>query len=325
MMKFIYGILLGLGLGILCGILVALKEGKPPPQDNQFQAIIDTQNSRIEGLNHRIDELEDANRDAEDLVQEAQDTVKGILDERKNLRAQLSDLQQKLEKATEKLAELEKSRERKIAELMREFERLERDARARPRQQPKRTSSASAYFAKLLLDRAQKILRVLKIGQGLSAEAIAELGLDEETAAMLNELLKDEGDRAADAIAVFLQNNMANPPGNLSEMNVQQLLKTLLPELAGEFEQIKELPLKDRIALIAGKKNHLDYLSRDSKTMKLAYALYTVRQNTYKNAAGHLSPAKMALFKEKYLPANDFRFEGCASLAFGSIDWEKER
>lgn len=317
MAKLIIGIIIGVGAGILTGVLIGL-ECAPPP-DKALQVTIEVQKAQMDSLRRRIVSLEQAGRETGAAFQKA-------LDENVKQHADMARMERELKEAGKQIAGLRKSRDKSIAQLQKIIRRSSRPAPNVPRPPRKRKPlKAEKYLTKLRLARVKKSLNILRVGQQLSEAVIAELGLDEQTVARINALLKDESARAMQVLAQFLQENMPNPPGNLSELGMAQLLEKVIDELADELELMAQLPTEDKIKLARGSKDVLDYLGRDSRVVTLNHELYQVRQGTYQSLECELESGKLQVFKQKYLPPNDFLFDGGMDFAFGKIDWEKER
>lgn len=317
MTKLLLGLIAGLAIGLLTGILIALEHGQPP--DDALQVTVNAQRSQIEVLCQRLGKLEDANR-------EAQDSVEELLGENSKLRANARRLQIELEEANSKIAAIQESRKRTTAQPRNIFVRSSGSAAAEPGPpRERRPSKAEKYLSKLRRARIERYLRILRVGQPLERQAIRELGLDKATVARINELLKDEAVRATRVLAQFLLENMLNPPEGLAELGMRQLLEKVVLEIADELEMIAQLPAKERIKLVRGEKDILDYLPQDSRVVELSYQLHQVRQETYRSLWRELPHGKMGVFQRKYLPPDDFLFEGGVNLAFGRIDWKKER
>ncbi len=328
MARLAFGLIIGLAVGAAIGILVALEFS--PPSADALQATIDRQNLQLEDQRERIGKLERANADAAFDAENAQA-------ENQHLGEKITELQQLLEETNrhlaahrkmielqnKKIADLKESYENRIAQLK---ETYERTGRPSARRDPPRRHQYVGENTEALLSRImRKYEHVLQLGQALSEEAIMELGLDAETAAIINKLLKDEGARATQALAQFLLDNIPNPPQDLKQLSAKQLLMKIMPHLAGELKLMGALPRKEQIKLARGKTDLLDYLSPHSTTAKLLYALHNVRQQTYGKVEPNLPAGKMTTFKKKYLPPDDFLFPGNLNLAFGKINWEKER
>ena len=296
-------LVIGLAIGLAIGgvlLILGLQFGGA-----EEQALIARQKLDLAAHEKTIERLNEQNREIEALRRKTW----GL---KETLQAEVRQLQDQLDDASETTAALKA--------------RLE-ETRKQPVHEPELPGETSAEdeLAKVQREAIEKYSRILKVGQPLSEEARKELEVDEATEARINGLLSDEAARITSALAQFCRENIPDPPKDLSDWTSQALLGKIAPEMMQEMAKLGQLTQEDHLKIARGEKDLLDYLPRDSQVMKLAYAMHKVRRETYRQVERELPPEKMDTFKDKYLPPNDFLFPGNLNMAFGKIDWEKER
>lgn len=310
MARFVVGLVIGLAIGAAAVVIVYFRGGSAL-QDTSAKHRVE-----VDGLRQEVQLLNAAKQKAEG---EARATTE---------RLELSDtkvdeLQEHLKSANAAMA----SMQAQITEMQRHETGLEstepesnKAAAPKPEGDPE-----DEELLKAALEMRERYKHLHIVGQSLSEAALKELELDESTAARINEYLKDELTRATKAIADFYRENIPDAPENLSELNAQEMIMKMLPVLGPELQKIGELSKDEQVKLMRGEKDVLDYMPRDSMIIKLGWAFHQVRQETYSSVERELPPDKMDTFKEKYLPPDDYVFQGNLNFVFGKIDWEKKR
>ena len=298
MAKIILGLVIGTALGAVGAILL--------------------QYEKLEIVLRKIETLSEQNKQAREKIKTDSQQLVELKQKNEKLQTEIKQMLGETQKAKFQIAKLEEQLVKaKSAHAARSGPKPDSPDKTKPGPKDEET--------KKLAEAIRKYQKILQVGQPLSEEAVKELDIDEITAARINELLKDEGDRANKALTEFCLNNLSNPPENIIELTPQELILRLLPEISGEFNKLSQLSKEDKLALQKGEKDLLDFLPRDSRLMTLAHSLHQVRQETYRQLERELPEDKMEALRENYLPPNDFVFPGNLNLAFGKVDWEKER
>lgn len=301
----IIGITIGLAVGISLLVLVGRYGGK------ELKATIAKQELDLTDQAKKIEKLRNEKKEAQALLRQA-------AGEAGAQSAKMVELRKELAATNEKVVTLEA----RCRELM------GRAATAEQEKSPdtkKAKSPVEEELARLQKEAMERYGHIQVIGEPLKKETVQELELDETATARINEMLKDEGERATRAIADFFRDNIPDPPENLAELSAQDLIWKMLPHIAKDLARMSALPPQEYLKLYKHETDVLDYIPRDSNLMRLGYALHQVRQETCRQVERELPHGKAEVFGRKFLPPDDFVFPGNMNFLFGKIDWEKER
>ncbi|MHC4663207.1 MAG: hypothetical protein ACYS8W_16215 [Planctomycetota bacterium] len=290
------------GSGVAC--LVVLSLGKR--ETTELHGEVDRLKTDIAVARKKIAALD---RDVE-----SERTLRG------NYRADLQKSQETGRQSIEILNNMLKKRDAEIAKLKEYLAAAakEETGNASETAQKEQEQKSAEERMKEAMEQMDKMIR---IGEGIPGEAAKDLGLDEESTRLMNEVLADEAKRMKENLEQFLIDSNAQIPADWDEKDVTAAMMHAMGEaMKGGMPQFSA---EDRKALLEEKKTITDILESDHPLLLLGKTLHEARNRTYGDASAILDEAGMKQLKENYLSPGDFFFKGNLQLAFGNADWSK--
>ncbi|MHC4660868.1 MAG: hypothetical protein ACYS8W_04205 [Planctomycetota bacterium] len=176
---------------------------------------------------------------------------------------------------------------------------------------------------KRIMEAIDKLQRIAKIGEPLSEAMIKDLGLDENQAANVSDILKEEGARMLERLREFAATlDEGKTVGDFKGMSGVEISAKIQQHFMDELMKLRELPEEDQKAINSGEKHIVAFVPEDGTFYRILKVFYNERMATYDDLTVHMDEETLEKFKKKYLDNGDFIFPGPASYGTGHINPE---
>jgi hypothetical protein len=236
--------------------------------------------------------------------------------ERKHREAEARLLDQKLA-----LARAQEESQAKVELLELEIARLETAKPERAMLEPATPEPAESKPATLEPPApATPEKKPLGVGQALSPDAIASLGLDESQVVAANRVLEDEERRLTERLAAFyLANVPGADPSATAGKSSKELLVAMFPQLTQDIAKLESLPEETRARLKANEASIESVLGEETFLGRLAREMHGARRDTYGELARWLTADQVGKLREDWLGEGSFRWSGGVTMELGPM------
>jgi hypothetical protein len=254
---------------------------------------------------------------------EAKDSLGKVIAERDNLRREVEDLKAE----NSHLEEEAKKRAEQLAELKRVLDDIKKKTASEPENAP--VDEKTAEEQKRMGELQKRIMEIMEkslvIGNELSDSVVKDLDLSETQRLAVNDALKDEASRMSGALKEFIKNNSKIAPDEVDKMDFAKLVMNAVTAIMDDVSKLQKIGEDKELAQKAmeGKFDLIEYLGKNSPTVKLGYALYKERRKTIDEISRHLTSEQTKKINETYLRDDIYTFPPHMPLSFYGTDFSK--
>jgi|GEM_PF-5445597 len=254
---------------------------------------------------------------------EAKDSLEKVIAERDNLRREVEDLKAE----NSHLEEEAKKRAEQLAELKRVLDDIKKKTASEPENAPvdEKTAEEQKRMGELQKRIKEIMEKSLVIGNELPDSVVKDLDLSETQRLAVNDALKDEASRMSGALKEFIKNNSKIAPDEVDKMDFAKLVINAVTAIMDDVSKLQKIGEDKELAQKAmeGKFDLIEYLGKNSPTVKLGYALYKERRKTIDEISRHLTSEQTKKINETYLRDDIYTFPPHMPLSFYGTDFSK--
>ncbi|MCX7702768.1 MAG: hypothetical protein N2234_01505 [Planctomycetota bacterium] len=304
-------LLIGVGIGVALAVLMAAVFYSVLLERRMRESEAEAEVAKKE-VSRQAEILEELRKRLDSMTRERDELFLRNLE----LEAKKSELGEALEAAKTELA--------KIKEALAKGEFTVKSPSKPPVQETAKTEEEKKWEEEM--KRLTEIFtKALTIGEEVPEEAAKDLDLTEGQRLSLNDVLKDESGRMREALKGFLKENVKIASEEVEKMDFAKLVMSALTAITEDIQNLQKLSEDKEAAqkMMEGRFDLVEFLGKESPTVRLGYALYKQRKKTQEEMRRFLTEEQTKKVNETYLREDIYKFPPNMPLSFYGTDFSK--